>query len=73
MSTIEVRSEISGCVWKVEVTPGADLQEYDVIVILESMKMEIPIVSPKAGKLVEVLVKEGDAVSDDDLIARIEI
>ena len=73
MSTIEVRSEISGSVWKVEAAPGADLQEHDVIVILESMKMEIPIVAPKAGKLVEVLVKEGDAVSDDDLVARIEI
>ena len=72
MAIIDVRSELAGSVWKVEAVPGTNLEEDDTIVILESMKMEIPVAAPKAGKLIEILVKEGDTVSDEQVIARIE-
>jgi len=72
VAIIDVRSELAGSVWKVEAVPGTNLEEDDTIVILESMKMEIPVAAPKAGKLIEILVKEGDTVSDEQVIARIE-
>ena len=72
MAIIDVKSELAGSVRKVEAVPGTNLEEDDTIVILESMKMEIPVAAPKAGKLIEVLVKEGDTVSDEEVIARIE-
>ena len=48
---MQVKSEIAGSVWKIIAETGADMATDDVIVILESMKMEIPVVAPKAGKL----------------------
>jgi acetyl-CoA carboxylase biotin carboxyl carrier protein len=61
--------EVAGKVWKIEARPGATLAAEDVIVILESMKMEIPVVAPAAGKLLELRYKEGDMVSEGDIIA----
>jgi acetyl-CoA carboxylase biotin carboxyl carrier protein len=62
-------SEVTGTVWKIEVPVGAALAEGDVVVIVESMKMEIPIGSPCAGLLREVLVAEGDPVSEGQPLA----
>lgn len=73
MAIIDVKAEISGSVWKIEAAIGDMLAEDDAIAILESMKMEIPIIAPEDGKLVEVLVAEGDTVADGDIIARMEI
>ena len=58
MAKIEVTSAVAGNVWKVQAKVGAVLAEEDVIMILESMKMEIPVEAPVAGKLVELLVEE---------------
>lgn len=69
MSKIEVRSEITGKVWKIETKPGDILAEDDPILILESMKMEIPIMAPANGKLVEILVAEEEMVEEDQIIA----
>ena len=69
MPSIEIRSEITGKVWKVEASPGDQLQEDDIILILESMKMEIPIEAGHKGTLTEVLVKEDEQVEEDQLVA----
>ncbi len=67
----EVLSEMVANVWKVLVSKGDQVSEGDVLVILESMKMEIPIESPEAGTVSEVKVEEGGVVQEGDLIARI--
>lgn len=68
----EIRSEITGKVWKVEAKPGDQLSEDDPIIILESMKMEIPIAAPTDGKVVEILVGEEDVVNEGDVVATFE-
>jgi biotin carboxyl carrier protein len=72
MAKIEVTSEVTGNVWKVQAKVGDVLAAEDVIMILESMKMEIPIESPVAGTLVELLVAEEDSVDEDQIVAVIE-
>jgi acetyl-CoA carboxylase biotin carboxyl carrier protein len=68
----EVRAHITGTVWKIEATVGTQVSEGDIIVILESMKMEMPIESPCAGKVKEVKVKEGEAVDEGKVVALVE-
>ena len=72
MAKIEVTSEVAGNVWKVQAKVGAVLAEEDVIMILESMKMEIPVEALIAGKLVELLVAEEEGVDEDQVVAVIE-
>ena len=72
MAKIEVTSEVTGNVWKIQAKVGEVLAEEDVIMILESMKMEIPVEAPVAGKLVELLVAEEDSVDEDQVVAVIE-
>jgi acetyl-CoA carboxylase biotin carboxyl carrier protein len=69
---MKVVAEVAGKVWKVEAQAGAQLAVDDTILILESMKMEIPVAAPVAGKLRALLVKEGDAVNEGDVIAEID-
>ncbi len=69
MARHEILSEVTGNVWKIEASVGDQLNEEDVIMILESMKMEIPVEAPVTGKLVELLVKEEDAVEEDQVLA----
>jgi len=73
MATRTVKSEISGKVWKIEASPGSKLAADDAILILESMKMEIPVGAPGSCTLVRVLVAEGDAVAEDQPLAVVEI
>jgi acetyl-CoA carboxylase biotin carboxyl carrier protein len=73
MAVIEIESEIAGKVWKIETEIGQQLEEDDSILILESMKMEIPVDAPEDGKLIEILVKEGDAVSEGQIVAKLEV
>lgn len=72
MAKIQVESEVTGNVWKIQAKVGDELGEEDVIMILESMKMEIPIEAPAAGKLIELLVSEEDSVNEDQVVAVIE-
>ena len=69
MARIEVESEVAGNVWKGEVQVGDSVAEGDVLIILESMKMEIPVESPAAGTIAEILVAPEDAVEEDQLLA----
>src|SRR5690554_1928386 len=61
-----VVAPLGGNIWKVHVSPGDTVEEGDVLIILEAMKMETEIRAPKAGTIGEVFIKEGDAVSVDD-------
>ena len=72
MARHEVESEVTGNVWKILLEVGADVAEGDVIMILESMKMEIPVESPAAGKLVELKVSAEDQVEEDQIVAVVE-
>ena len=66
----EVRAEMVANVWKIVVADGAQVEEGDTVVILESMKMEIPIIAEASGT-VQIQVAEGDVVQEGDLIALI--
>lgn len=63
-----VNAHITGTVWKIEVRPGDSVSEGQVCVILESMKMELPVEAPKAGTVSVVHVVEGQAVSEGDVL-----
>ncbi|HLY45271.1 MAG TPA: acetyl-CoA carboxylase biotin carboxyl carrier protein subunit [Stellaceae bacterium] len=67
MAEISVRSEIAGSVWKIEVAVGDTVAEDDALLILEAMKMEIPLLAPRAGIVVEIRVAEGEAIAEGDI------
>ena len=67
----EVRAEMTANVWKVLVKPGDTVSDGDTLVILESMKMEIPVIAEEDGTVETVHVNEGDVVNEDDPIATI--
>ena len=68
----EVRAELVGNVWKVEAAAGDRVEADDILVVLESMKMEIPVTSPVAGTVREIRVREQDVVKEGQVIAVIE-
>ena len=72
MAELRVKSEITGKVWQIEASIGQALAEEDTIIVLESMKMEIPVVAPADGVLKQILVAEGDAVREGQDIAVME-
>ncbi len=65
---MDVKSEINAIVWKIEVAPGAEVAADDVLIILESMKMEVPVPAPVAGRVRSIAVAEGSTVEEDDLL-----
>ncbi|WP_046469985.1 biotin/lipoyl-binding carrier protein [Allosalinactinospora lopnorensis] len=65
----EIRAEMVANVFKVTAAPGDELEEGDAVVILESMKMEIPVLLEEPGRIVSVDVFEGDVVQEGDLLA----
>jgi acetyl-CoA carboxylase biotin carboxyl carrier protein len=68
----EVRAEMVANVWKVVATEGNQVEDGDTLVILESMKMEIPVLAESPGTLSKLHVAEGDIVQEGDLIATID-
>ena len=72
MAKVEIASEVTGNVWKISAQIGDVLAVDDTILILESMKMEIPVEATCAGTLVELKVKEEDQVNEDQVVAIIE-
>ncbi|HYF18110.1 MAG TPA: biotin/lipoyl-binding carrier protein [Ramlibacter sp.] len=69
MPAIELKAEVTGKVWKILVPPGSTVDAEDTILVVESMKMEIPVTTEKAGTLVELRVAEGDPVEDGQVVA----
>lgn len=72
MATTKVESPVTGVVWKITAAPGAQLGADDPIILVESMKMEIPITMPRAGRLLALHVREGDSVAEGQAVADIE-
>jgi len=72
MAKVDIKTEITGNVWKIEKAVGDSVGEEEVILILESMKMEIPVSAPEDGVIAEILVAEGDTVTEGTVVARIE-
>ena len=72
MALVNVKSEIAGNVWKIQAKPGDRVEAEGEIVILESMKMEIPVLSPRAGVIREIRVNEGEAIDEGQLVAVLE-
>ncbi|GAA3004033.1 biotin/lipoyl-binding carrier protein [Streptosporangium longisporum] len=68
----EVRAEMVANVWKILVAEGDTVQDGDALVILESMKMEIPVLTEDAGVITTLQVSEGDVIQEGDLIAVID-
>jgi biotin carboxyl carrier protein len=68
----EIRAEMVANVWKVVASAGDEVAEGDTLVILESMKMEIPVLAESDGTVSQLAVNEGDVVQEGDLIAIIE-
>jgi acetyl-CoA carboxylase biotin carboxyl carrier protein len=68
----EVKAELVGNLWKIVTEVGQTVEEDDTLMILESMKMEIPITSPITGTVREILVKEGDVVQEGQTVAVVE-
>ena len=71
MAVEEIHAEMVSSVWKVLVAPGAQVAAGDTLVILESMKMEIPVLAEAAGTVTALHVGEGDVVQEGDVIAEI--
>jgi acetyl-CoA carboxylase biotin carboxyl carrier protein len=67
-----VEAHITGAVWKIEVAVGDTISEGDTVVILESMKMEIPVESEDDGKVTEIRCEEGQSVSEGDILVVLE-
>ena len=73
MAMIDLRADITGNVWKVVKAEGNAVGEDEPILIMESMKMEIPVTSPESGVVKELLVKEGDTVENGTVVVRIQL
>ena len=69
---MEVLTNMAGNVWKVVVKPGDQVSEGQDVVILESMKMEIPVSSEVSGIVDEIIVNEGDFVNDGDVVIKLK-
>ena len=68
----EVEAQIAGNVWKIEKSVGDEVAEEEVLIIIESMKMEIPVEAPCAGRLAEIRVEEGESIEEGAILAVIE-
>ncbi len=72
MPITEVKSDISGLIWKIEVNVGDKVAEEDTLFLVESMKMEIPLMAPADGVVKEIKVREGDTINEGDVVALLE-
>ena len=70
--SIEVEAQITGSVWKIETEIGSQVEEDDVLLIVESMKMEIPVEAPAAGRVAEIRVEQGQAIEEGDVLVVLE-
>ena len=72
MADYEAKSEVTGSVWKIVAQPGQALEPGDTIMIIESMKMEIPVIAEDGGTVKELLVAEGESIAEGAVVARLE-
>lgn len=72
MAQTRVLADVSGSVWKIELAAGDQVAEGDTVMLLESMKMEIPVPAPRAGRIAAILVAPEQAVTEGETVALIE-
>ena len=72
MAVIEIISEVTGTVWKVQAHKGQRLAPDDEVLLIESMKMEIPVCTTEGGTLLEILVAETEMVQEGAVVARLQ-
>lgn len=72
MAKLAAKSEVSGSVWKIEVTLGQKVAEGDILVLIELMKMEIPVIAEQAGAVASILVAEGEAITEGQSVVTLE-
>ena len=72
MASIAIESEVIGTVWRIEKSVGDRVEQDELVMILESMKMEIPVEASAAGTLASLEVAEGDSVDEGQVLCRIE-
>ncbi|MBI4189454.1 MAG: biotin/lipoyl-binding carrier protein [Betaproteobacteria bacterium] len=72
VARIEVKSEITGTVWQLRSKPGDKVEEGDTLIVIESMKMEIPVIAEEGGTVKEILVTEKDPVAEGQVVAILE-
>lgn len=68
----EVEAQITGNIWKIEKAVGDEISEGDILIIMESMKMEIPVEAPCSGRLAEMRVQEGDSVEEGAVLVVVD-
>jgi len=69
----QVVAHITGTVWKIDVNVGDQVSEGQTLVILESMKMEMPVEAPQGGRVTEISVTEGQSVSEGELLVTLDV
>jgi acetyl-CoA carboxylase biotin carboxyl carrier protein len=69
---VEIEAHITGTVWKIEVAVGDNVEQGDTVVVLESMKMEMPVEAEDPGVVKEILCAEGESVSEGDALVVLE-
>lgn len=72
MAKIEVKSEITGTVWQIKVSLGDRVEAGDTLIVIESMKMEIPVIAEDGGVVKEILVKPTEPVAENQVVAILE-
>jgi acetyl-CoA carboxylase biotin carboxyl carrier protein len=72
MAQVEVKSDVTGTVWKIVTKVGDKVAEDADLMILESMKMEIPVAAPEDGTIAEILVAEEESVAEGQVVAILE-
>ncbi len=73
MPTVEVVAHITGTVWKLDVAVGDEVKPGDEPILLESMKMEMPVEVEEAGTVIEIACEEGDSVAEGDLLFKLQV
>ena len=72
MALVDVKTEITGIIQMIVSSVGDSVEEDEPVIMLESMKMQIPIAAPESGKVAEILVEQGETVTEGSVVARIE-
>jgi len=73
MAEVRIRSEIAGRVWRIEAAAGSQVEGGQTIILIESMKMEVPVATPSKGRVAKVFVSEGDEIAEGQDIALLVI
>lgn len=73
MAKLDLKADITGNVWKIVKAVGDSVEEDETILVMESMKMEIPLTAPEAGTVLRMLVREGEAVKEGQNVALLQL